>query len=145
MDRVSIQKRIEAYSIPEPNTGCWLWTRSDDGRKGYGKLFLDGKMRGAHRVSYEAFISKVPSGHDVMHRCDVPSCVNPAHLSTGTHADNLRDCRDKRRLGNQKKNQCKNGHQLMGTNLYTDPRGYRECVTCRKAASVRHQEVHLGK
>ena len=28
---------------------------------------------------------------NVLHRCDEPRCVRPAHLFTGTHADNVAD------------------------------------------------------
>lgn len=71
--------------------GCWLWTGSKMG-KGYGKLYYQGKERGAHRVSL--LLSK---GGDLdgpllaMHSCDTPLCVNPSHLSWGTQTDNMRD------------------------------------------------------
>lgn len=88
--------------------GCWLWTgapnRSD---KGYGQLRRGGPERDrryicAHVLSYELHHGPVPEGLEVRHTCDVSLCVNPAHLTVGTHAENMQDSADRNRYSPRK-------------------------------------------
>ena len=80
--------RVEVASDDE----CWPWT---GGRmtKGYGVFFpRKGKAMGAHRFSWELHNGvEIPDRMQVMHSCDNPPCVNPAHLSVGTSGDNNAD------------------------------------------------------
>lgn len=72
--------------------GCWLWTGHTI-RGGYGVMRYTSSNRAttAHRISYEIHVGPIPDGMFVLHRCDVPACVNPAHLFLGTQFDNMRD------------------------------------------------------
>ncbi len=90
------QQRILDWSIPEPNSGCWLWT----GYllpNGYARISFDGRSHGAHRASWLAFRGPISDGLCVCHKCDVRSCVNPDHLWLGTKGDNNRDAFQKGR------------------------------------------------
>lgn len=67
----------------------WMGTR---GGGGYGVFFIKRRAVKAHRFVWELSTGyQVPWGWLVLHRCDEPPCVNPAHLFLGTDLDNARD------------------------------------------------------
>jgi hypothetical protein len=94
---MTVQERFESKYIPEPNSGCWLWMASCR-PNGYGQFAKDARKRPgrkidyAHRVSWELFCGEIPEGVCVLHKCDMPNCVNPEHLFLGTDSDNVQDC-----------------------------------------------------
>lgn len=75
---------------------CIIWPGRLD-RDGYGVVSV-GEHRRAHRLTYALYVGAIPAGMAVLHSCDVPSCVNPAHLRIGTPADNARDRTERRRM-----------------------------------------------
>lgn len=81
----------------EPNA-CWIWTGSGN-PDGYGIVSVSNSRMSTHRYSYELAFGKIPEGLHVLHKCDNPPCVNPAHLFLGTNADNMEDKNVKDRAG----------------------------------------------
>ena len=98
-------ERFEAKYVVDPNSGCWLWTGTVD-HDGYGRLRVSGRMARAHRLAHEHF-SGALDGALVLHRCDVPACVNPAHLFVGTKSDNALDSVLKGRHQAQRPGACR--------------------------------------
>ena len=89
--------KVDRSAGPE---ACWPWTGTQNASLGYGQIGRGGMGAGmayAHRVSYELANGAIPDGMCVLHRCDNPPCVNPAHLYLGTIADNNRDAKAKGR------------------------------------------------
>jgi hypothetical protein len=58
---------------------------------GYGYIHHNGRTQYAHRASYIEANGPIPDGMVVMHSCDNRPCINPEHLSVGTHEDNRLD------------------------------------------------------
>lgn len=93
----SMLERFYDFALPEPNSGCWIWTGYLYG-SGYGGFRTDaGRHVHAHRVSYELHRGSIPKGLLVCHRCDFRPCVNPEHLFVGTYSDNANDMHAKSR------------------------------------------------
>lgn len=75
---------------------CWVW----NGRKtcdGYGSLHIGGRQILAHRAAYFVGNGHIFTGDLICHKCDNPSCCNPAHLFAGSQADNMADMKAKGR------------------------------------------------
>lgn len=84
-----------AAKVTELPSGCIEFTGTKN-QGGYGMLHLAGRDHLAHRVAY--VLANAPAaGRVIMHSCDNPACVNPAHLSAGSHSDNMQDMLSKGR------------------------------------------------
>jgi hypothetical protein len=70
--------------------GCWIWTGHTT-TTGYGVIYCRSHNLLAHRLAYEFTFGSIPDGLEVLHRCDVRTCVAPHHLFVGTQQDNMRD------------------------------------------------------
>jgi hypothetical protein len=76
----------------EKTDNCWLW-RGPRKPGGYGSV----RGTNAQRIAWQLAVGPIPDGLWVLHRCDNPPCVNPAHLFLGTVVDNNRDMKAKGR------------------------------------------------
>lgn len=80
--------------------GCWEWTAYLN-CDGYGTFrWHDGQRQRsivAHRASWMIHHGPIPAGMFVLHGCDNPACVNPAHLGLGDNAENMRQRKARRR------------------------------------------------
>lgn len=127
----SLKRFMKYVSIPEDKSLCWKWNGKKD-RKGYGQFYHykeDGKpyRPGAHRVAYMLLKSPIDHGKIVCHKCDVPDCVNPAHLFIGTYKDNVADMDSKgRRVAGGAKGEENKQHKVSAMQVLEIRRIYSE-------------------
>ena len=112
---------------------CLVWTGSRN-YKGYGRKNMGNKKNyRTHRLNWAyANDQEIPEGMFILHTCDNPPCLLPAHLWLGTHEDNMRDKAEKGRqshTGRKKQEFCIRGHSLDVS--YIRPNGQRQCRPCR--------------
>lgn len=94
-ERMSIAERLERNSVPEPMSGCVLWT-SVVINSGYGHMVVRDPAtrriygRLPHRLAYELAHGPIPADREIDHVCRVRRCINPNHLKLATRAENLR-------------------------------------------------------
>lgn len=108
------EKRFKTKYIKHGD--CWIWIGSFNGKKGYGKMLLRGKLELAHRISYSWYRGHIPTGMTIDHMCNNKACVNPEHLEVATQKDNnLRG--NSLTAKNKRKTHCARGHEFTEDNV----------------------------
>jgi 5S rRNA maturation endonuclease (ribonuclease M5) len=77
--------------------GCWICTSHQFDKDGYPRLVRDKKKVMASRYVFELYKEQIDKGNVILHSCDNPNCINPKHLSQGTHKQNSEDRNNKKR------------------------------------------------
>lgn len=77
--------------------GCFICTSHKPAGNGYCFMVVNGRNVYIHRFVYEECFGEIPQGLHIRHKCDTPTCINPEHLETGTHQDNMRDMVNRKR------------------------------------------------
>jgi hypothetical protein len=129
-----LRERFEEKYVPEPNSGCWLWTAAL--RNGYGVIGIGRKGSGvarAHRLAYEWYRGPIPPGLVLDHLCRTPSCVNPDHLEAVTDQVNLRRGMAPNMVA-RRTDTCTRGH--VGTLVLIGTSQRRRCSVCVKASKT---------
>lgn len=128
--RVNKDCNIWADNMPTP---CWQWTGSIN-NAGYGTFSLNGKHYLVHRLAYELAVGTIPVGLEIDHICHNYLCVNPLHLRTITHKENMLNGSPTHNNTQSRKTHCPQGHEYTPENTYIW-HGSRACRICRKVAN----------
>ena len=142
-------------NIPEPHDklfwrrvektpACWIW-KGDITWGGYGIFTVtvsknETRTLSAHRFSYKLHKGPIPAGLTIDHLCRNRSCANPEHLEAVTMRENILRG-ESSSANNARKQFCKRGHPLKGTNLYLKQYAFRQERICRECR--RHNDKKL--
>jgi len=93
-----IMLRLMRKVKPDPETGCWFWTGAKTS-SGYGTIGFNSEKHYTHRLMHKIHNGFLSDDEPfVCHTCDNPSCINPDHLWSGDHRDNMKDAAEKGRM-----------------------------------------------
>lgn len=96
-----LAERFKKFVDQRTANECWEWLGSR--RDGYGQIGVGKRSASAHRVAYELAVGPIPAGLHILHLCDNPGCVNPAHLRADTSKANTHEAWERGLMANRKR------------------------------------------
>ena len=123
---------------------CWEWQGAINWY-GYGIIIINGKQVRAHRLSYELSVKPIPQDMIILHTCDNPPCVNPAHLVCGTKMDNNRDAHRKGRRARGEKSHLVKITEDDAINIINDNRPQHVIAKEYSIAQGQVSRIKTGK
>lgn len=129
------RNRFQSYIDKRGDDECWPWLgRAIQTGRGYFQS--RGRRMIAPRVAYAMAFGSFDFRLVIMHSCDDPNCVNPAHLRAGTRRENIAD-RDEKQRNRLSQTHCVNGHEFTQSNTrFYGPRlTWRMCRACARERS----------
>lgn len=115
---------VRFWKFVDKQSDCWIWIGNKRGN--YGSFSVGSRSLGsvlAHRFSWSMYSKQeTPKGMVIMHSCDNPLCVNPAHLSVGTYMENTHDMLKKGRHTYIAHKGNDNGKSVLNENIVREIR-----------------------
>lgn len=137
---IRVPERFWNKILPEPNSGCWLWTGSVN--SGYGNARLPGGRTGSvHRFMYLTLIGTPDDGLELDHLCRIRCCVNPDHLEPVTPRVNTLRSNGPAAIC-ARETHCKYGHEFNASTTRITKEGFRTCKICEK--TFNQHSVRIG-
>ncbi len=124
MNLARICEYFDRLSVIDENTGCWNWIGTKL-KIGYGTCNIEGIKTTAHRAFYFLIYQYIAPGHEIHHKCNNRSCINPDHLESLSHDDHVKVS------SKAMQTHCIHGHEFSPQNTYYKvSNGTRVCKTC---------------
>lgn len=121
---------------------CWEWTRAKI--NGYGVYQLDGRLRSAHRLAWEALVGPIAEGHVLDHLCRNAACIDPDHHRSVRQRVNALAGFGPSAV-NAAKEYCAYGHEFTADNTYRYMKLGQMVRACRACNRRRTSEYRARK